>query len=103
LQQELPGDAIQFVNQRPEGVAISIPGGVAFGSGSSELTPQGAKLLTSLIEVIKPLPNDLRVEGHTDNLPTGSARYETNWDLSTARAISIVRFLENAGVSPYRL
>lgn len=103
LQQELPGDAIQFVNQRPEGLAISISGAVAFASGSAELTPQGAKILTKVIEVIGPLPNDLRVEGHTDNLPTGSARYATNWDLSSARAISIVRFLENAKIPAFRL
>lgn len=103
LQQELPGDAVQFVNQRPEGLAISISGAVAFGSGSAELTPQGAKVLTKVMEVIGPLANDLRVEGHTDDLPTGSARYATNWDLSSARAISIVRFLEKAGIPAYRL
>lgn len=102
-EQEGFADVIQHITQRPEGIAISISGTVAFVSGSAELTPQGSAILTQLVEVLGPTDNDLRIEGHTDSLPTGSGRYPTNWDLSTARATTIVRFFEAAGLAPYRL
>ncbi|MBI4214324.1 MAG: OmpA family protein [Chloroflexi bacterium] len=104
LEQQGPfPDVISYIAQRPEGVAIAISGTVAFVSGSSELTPEGTAVLRELATTLRELPNDLRIEGHTDNIPTASLRYPTNWELSTARAVAIVRFFETNGLAPARL
>ena len=108
LEAQLPqqgqfADVISYIAQRPEGVAVAISGTVAFVSGSSELTPEGTAALRQLATTLSELPNDLRVEGHTDNLPTASIRYPTNWELSTARSVSIVRFFQANGIAPSRL
>jgi chemotaxis protein MotB len=85
---------------------------VLFPSGGSDLNPPGqeemGKLATALIELTKEIPAEidwvLRVDGHTDNVPlTGSGRYRDNWELSSARATSVVKFLISRGVPANRL
>lgn len=85
---------------------------VLFPSGSADLNPQGldemAKLATALIDLSKEIPSDinwvLRVDGHTDNVQmSGAGRYPDNWALSSARAISVVKFLISKGVPADRL
>lgn len=98
------GEGIQSVTMRPDGIAIAISGSVAFESGSAELTPGGKRILTQVADILKSSERDILIEGHTDNLPTGSARYLTNWDLSTARAMRIVRFFtDDQDIEPRRL
>ena len=82
---------------------------VLFASGSAELGAAGqsqlAQLARTLIEVSKAIPPELhwilRVDGHTDNVPIAGGR--TNWELSTARAIAVVKYLMTQGVPPERL
>ena len=85
---------------------------VLFPSGSADLNPDGqvemAKLATALLDVAKEIPPEinwvLRVDGHTDNVPlAGTGRYVDNWQLSSARAISVVKFLISHGVPADRL
>lgn len=85
---------------------------VLFSSGAAELNPAGAeemaKLANALIELGQEIPDDiswvLRVDGHTDNVPlSGQGRYRDNWELSTARATSVVKFLITEGVPADRL
>ena len=85
---------------------------VLFPTGSDTLNAQGeeelAKLASELIELEGEIPSDidwvLRVDGHTDARPlSGSGRFRSNWDLSAARAISVVQYLIGAGVPPQRL
>ncbi|MEM6762488.1 MAG: peptidoglycan-binding protein, partial [Pseudomonadota bacterium] len=85
---------------------------VLFPSGSDALNPAGqeelAKLASELTALEAEIPDDidwvLRVDGHTDSRPiTGGGRFRSNWDLSAARAISVVQFLIDQGVSPLRL
>ncbi|WP_137154870.1 peptidoglycan -binding protein [Rhizobium sp. FKL33] len=85
---------------------------VLFPSGGSDLNPAGqeemGKLAAALIELTKEIPAEidwvLRVDGHTDNVPlTGSGRYRDNWELSSARATSVVKFLISKGVPANRL
>ncbi|MDH6269497.1 chemotaxis protein MotB [Rhizobium sp. SG_E_25_P2] len=85
---------------------------VLFPSGGSDLNPAGqeemGKLAAALIELTKEIPAEidwvLRVDGHTDNVPlTGSGRYRDNWELSSARATSVVKFLISRGVPANRL
>jgi chemotaxis protein MotB len=97
---------VESVGQRPEGVYLRLAGSTTFVSGSADLTPEGVAALTQVAEIIRNTTNasnDIRVEGHTDDIPPGSDRFPTNWELSTLRAVSVVRFLENTGIAPDRL
>jgi chemotaxis protein MotB len=82
-----------------------------FEKGSANLGDKGneqlEKLFITLDDIAKTIPNDinwvLQVEGHTDNTPLKTGKYSDNWDLSTERALSVVRFLINKGIKPKRL
>ncbi len=84
---------------------------VFFDTGQAILRPEGRaeldKLATALTELERQIPSEiawvLRVDGHTDIRPTTGATFRTNWDLSAARAISVVQHLIGRGVSPQRL
>jgi chemotaxis protein MotB len=84
---------------------------VLFPSGSNLLTPEGLgamdQLAAAIIELEREIPKEidwaLQVDGHTDVRPINSPTFPSNWELSTARAISVVRYLISRGVSPQRL
>ncbi|MBD8893699.1 peptidoglycan -binding protein [Roseibium litorale] len=85
---------------------------VLFSSGSEEVNPEGQKeldkLAQAILELSEEIPDEinwvLRVDGHTDARPlSGSGRLRNNWELSAARAISVVRYLISKGVDPKRL
>lgn len=84
---------------------------VLFASGSASLGEEGraqlAKLARTLMEIAREIPDDLnwilRVDGHTDKVPISTPHFPSNWELSTARAISVTKFLIEQGVPPYRL
>jgi len=84
---------------------------VFFDTGQAVLRPEGRaeldKLASALTELEKQIPGEiawvLRVDGHTDIRPTTGVTFRTNWDLSAARAISVVQYLIGRGVSPQRL
>ena len=87
-----------------EGIVISMAGNVLFDSGRSDLKPQGLALLDAFAERLKTMPNEIRVEGHTDNVPIATALYPSNWELSSARATTVGRYLaEHGGLRPARL
>ncbi|HZO36563.1 MAG TPA: flagellar motor protein MotB [Solirubrobacteraceae bacterium] len=79
--------------------------GVAFDSASAVLKPEIRPLLTHVGKLLSapPASNDVLVQGYTDTIPIHSSQYPTNWELSTARASSVVRFLIGAGMAPKRL
>ncbi len=84
---------------------------VLFPSGSAELNDAGheqmAKLAKTLLEISAKIPTELkwvlRVDGHTDRLPIRTAQFPSNWELSTARALSVTKYLIGQGVPPERL
>jgi chemotaxis protein MotB len=77
---------------------------ILFEPGSADIKPEALPLVSRIAEVIRPLPNEVRVEGHTCNLATKSDVYPSNWELSTARAATVVRyFIDSQKVSAKRL
>jgi chemotaxis protein MotB len=89
-------------------LTVNILDRVLFASGEAELKPEGEKVLSQVANVLTQLTNrQVYVIGHTDNVPikaSAFSRYSSNWELSTARATSAVRYLtEKAGVDPFRL
>jgi chemotaxis protein MotB len=85
------------------GIAVEINASVLFDSARAELTPQAFPVLQQLARVLAPLPNDLQVEGHTDNAPISTPQFPSNWELSAARASSVVRLFIDEGIAPVRL
>ncbi len=87
----------------PQEIALTIGESVLYDLGSAEIRPRGQRLLTSLAPSFRFGGYHIVVEGHTDDLPIHNSRFPSNWELSSARASSVVRFLIDSGVSPARL
>jgi chemotaxis protein MotB len=99
----------QVAIQQYEGkLTVNVAEKIFFDSGSAELKPGGKEVLSKVGHIVKGLTDKvIRVEGHTDNVPISKSlrsTYPTNWELSAARATTVVRFLqEQAGVPPKML
>ena len=75
-----------------------------YDSGSAELRPQTMRILDEIATFLRRNDNLIRVEGNTDDVPIATAAFPTNWELSTARAVNVVRYLhEHDAISPTRL
>ena len=86
------------------GIVVSIADSMAFESGKAVLLPEAREALIQLSSVLKDFPHQLRVEGHTDNVPIHTEQFASNWELSAMRAVNIARFLaEEAHLAPGRL
>lgn len=91
------------VRQTPFAIEVEIQTDLLFTSGKARLSASAQAILVRLAEVLKRFPNPIRVEGHTDNLPIRSVEFPSNWELSAARAATVVHLLMSAGVSPQRM
>ena len=83
---------------------VKLPAEVLFGSGSSQLSPEGQAPLRELAAVLRQF-GDRRfmIAGHTDNIPIGPSNSKSHWELSTARAVTVTEFLASVGMNPSRL
>lgn len=85
-------------------LVIQLPQDILFESGSATLGADGRGTLNEVATVLAGIDDRVfQVEGHTDNVPIATARFPSNWELSTARALSVVRLLVDQGVSPEAL
>jgi len=86
-------------------MVVELPEGVLFDSGRAELRDAANATLERVAEVLASVPNrNFLVAGHTDNVPVGRrSRYDSNWELSAARGVAVVRFLAEHGMPPERL
>jgi chemotaxis protein MotB len=92
------------LSEDPRGLVLSIPEANAFPTATADLSPLAQGAVTRLAAVLTRLPNAVRVEGHTDDVPIHTARFMSNWDLSAARAIRVVELLIQRGpMAPDRL
>jgi chemotaxis protein MotB len=88
----------------PRGVVISLPEAGSFPPGRADLSLSARVAMLHVAHTLRGLPNAVRVEGHTDDVPIETAQFASNWDLSAARATRVVRFLiDEAGLEPTRL
>ena len=87
-----------------QGIRLSFEDQILFEFGKADINPTGHALLNRVAEVIYIGPDAIRVEGHTDNVPIRTTRYPSNWELSVARAVNVVKyFIEVGHVDPRRL
>ncbi len=82
---------IKLIKKDETSVILRIGDSILFQPGSARLEPESYPMLRSVADIIRPLPMDLRIEGHTDNTPVAQNRYG-NWNLSVARAVSVLRY-----------
>jgi len=82
---------------------IEINTDILFPSGSGAFSTSAEPVLDKLAEVLKPFPNPIRVEGHTDDRPIHTGAFPSNWELSAARAASVVHQFTKQGIDPLRL
>lgn len=89
---------------RREGLVVSLREVGFYESGSAELLPSADNAMDRLAQILATRPEDLRVEGHTDNVPIHTAKYSSNWELSSGRATELVKvFINKYGFTPERL
>lgn len=84
-------------------IEVAIRSDILFASGVALLSESAQPVIRLLGETLSGFPNDIRVEGHTDNVPIRNALFRSNWELSAARAANVVHLLTGSGVDPRRL
>jgi chemotaxis protein MotB len=85
-------------------MVVELAESILFDSGRADLKQDGQVALGEVAEVLKTIPNrDFQIAGHTDNVPINSRRFPSNWELSTARAVEVTRFLAEQGMTRERL
>jgi len=86
------------------GIVIRIMDKAFYDTGKADLQERARETLDKIVPVIKTLPNDIRIEGHTDNVPISTYEFKSNWELSVRRATEVVRYLiEKGELSPQRI
>jgi chemotaxis protein MotB len=106
LEQGLGGfikDDLVAVKRNDYWIELEMNSELLFLSGEATLSKKAQPVLKEIAEIINSLPNAINVEGHTDNVPISNLKFPSNWELSSARATSVVQELVNAGVDPTHL
>lgn len=103
LKSEVENGAIHLsLEQR--GLIISLEAAAFFPSGDSTIKESSYEAIGKVADVLKRLPNSLRLEGHTDSQPISNSRFQNNWELSAGRSIAMLRILsERFGLPPQRM
>ncbi len=92
------------VRMEERGIVLSFQEAVLFKLGSAQLTPQAYQILTKLTPLMVNIPNYIRIEGHTDDLPIRTSRYPSNWELSAARSTNVLQAMINDfGFTPQKM
>jgi chemotaxis protein MotB len=91
------------VGMKKEGLVITISGSLLFDAGKADVRPEAVDVLARLASIIEPAAGEIRIEGHSDNIPIATAEYPSNWELSSRRAASVLRyFTETMGLPAER-
>jgi chemotaxis protein MotB len=97
------GDKIAFRFEGRGLVLTVLNDSVLFEPGQATLQPEGLAILDLVTQSLMTLPNDIAIEGHTDSRPISTSRYPSNWELSTSRATSVLRYMLLQGFDPARV
>ena len=92
------------VEMTKRGLVIRLTGEILYDIGRAVIKPNGKVVLDEIGKNIEGINNNIKVEGHTDSLPINNNDYPSNWELSTARAVNVIKyFIENININPARL
>jgi chemotaxis protein MotB len=93
---------VSYIEER--GLVVSIKDTLLFDSGSAVISANAHVLLEKISKVLLDVPNYIRIEGHTDNVPISTKQFQSNWELSVLRATNVLQLMANEGhISPGRL
>ena len=90
---------VGVIQNDDESIILRINDSVLFDRGSAKIPPKSYSILRTVADIIRPLPMDLRIEGHTDDIPVSSSKH-SNWDLSVDRAVAVMRFFNQSDLLP---
>lgn len=96
-------DGLVEVARVGDQLQVQIKSKLLFKSGSSDLSRDALAALRDLARILTPVPNPVKVEGHTDDVPISTDQFPSNWELSAARAASVVHFFSRLGIAAERL
>lgn len=107
LQKEISSKAVR-VTQDQRGIVVSLASDYYFGSGMADIGDSAESALRKIYEILATNPGNVRVEGHTDDVPIApgsglSQRFSSNWELSSQRAVNVLKFFEKTGIDKKRL
>jgi chemotaxis protein MotB len=91
------------VRREESWLELEIKTSILFASGRAQLESAAIPVLQELVDILRAFPNPVQVEGFTDNLPIRTAAFPSNWELSAARAASVVHLFTRAGLRPQRM
>lgn len=100
---QLINDQLIKVTSNEFWLQIELNDSILFPSAAAEPSQQAQLIFSEIAEILKNYKNPIQIEGFTDNIPISNSRYPTNWELSSARATAIVKWLASQGVEPERL
>ncbi len=101
--QSLIDDGMIKVRRSTFWLEVEINTSILYSSGSARLESDAVPVLQDLAKILAPFPNQLHVEGFTDNVPINTLAFPSNWELSAARAASVVTLFAKAGIDPTRM
>jgi len=103
LKDELAKNTVR-ITEDARGLTVSLAEAGFFGPGSAVMDPAALAVVERIAATLQPLPYNLRIKGHTDNIPIHTAQFPSNWELSTSRATYLLQYLiTTANISPERL
>lgn len=103
IQSDGYGDKVKIALNK-EGLEITIQDAVLFNSGDAAILNKISPLLLQISDMIKNLDNNIKIVGHTDNVPISNEKFRSNWDLSAMRAINVMNFMvSTGGMNPEKL
>jgi chemotaxis protein MotB len=91
------------INQVGDRIEIEMKAKMLFSSGEARLSRDALRALRGMSRTLARISSHLQIEGHTDNVPIATAAFPSNWELSAARAASVVHFLARSGIEPWRM
>lgn len=100
---DLVTDGLAQVNFDQRWVEVNLDSKILFDSAQANLHQDALRALAAMSRVLRVVPNEINVEGHTDNIPISTRDYPSNWELSSARAASVVHYMARQGLDPARL
>lgn len=104
LLKEFKNDPNVLLLKDSRGLIIRLKDDILFGSAESQIQPESYPVLNKITDILSKTDNPVIIEGHTDSFPIKSEKYSSNWELSTARATSVIQYLVNTKrINPKRL
>lgn len=92
------------IREEDRGIVLEVDESILFDSGKAEIKDSSIHVLDTIATIIQETDNEIVAEGNTDNVPVNNAKYRSNWELSTERSLSIVRYLiEQKNINPNRI